>query len=131
MILLCDEDVGTGVPNALRAVGFIAHSLFSLGWQGWPDIDWLTQAGRNGWLVFSCNKRMLNVPREKETIIREKVGIVYFTTGEQSPANMLRVLLNKWETLELVHRTEPRPFARFLSPNGQLRAKYRQFALYS
>ena len=131
MILLCDEDVGTGVPSALHAVGYTAHSLFGLGWQGWPDVDWLTQAGRNGWLVFSCNKRMLNVPREKETIIREKVGIVYFTTGDQSPATMLRVLLNKWDTLELLDRSEPRPFARFLSPNGQLRTRYRQFALYS
>ena len=73
---------------------------------------------------------MLNVPREKETIIREKVGIVYFTTGDQSPATMLRVLLNKWDTLELLDSSEPHPFARFLSPNGQLRTSYRRFALY-
>ena len=79
VILWCDEDVGTGVPNALHAVGYSAYSLFGLGWQGWPDVDWLTHAGRNGWLVVSRNKRMLNVPREKRTIIREKVGVIYFT----------------------------------------------------
>ncbi len=31
--------------------------------------------------------------------------------------------------LELLHETEPRPFAWFLSPNGRLSTQYRHFQL--
>ncbi len=129
MILLCDDDVGTGVPNALWSVGYRAYSLKSLGWRGRPDTWWLARAGDNGWLVFSCNKKMLLVPHERQTIIEYKVGIVFLTNGEETPALMLKVLLNRWEKLEFLHSTTPRPFARFLSPRGVLTEKYRQFRL--
>lgn len=129
MILLCDEDVGTGVPNALTLVGYDARAMVDVGWGGHHDIDWLLRAGRTGWLVFSCNKRMLLVPGERETIIREKVGIVFLTNGEEHPARVLKLLLTKWDALELLDRTEQRPFARFLSPNGRLTSKYRHFQL--
>ena len=59
---------------------------------------------------------MLLVPQERETIVREKVGIVFLTTGEEVPADVLRLLLGKWRDLEILDSTEPRPFARFLSP---------------
>ena len=128
--LLCDEDVGTGVPNALQAVDYRALSLYSVGWGKQPDIAWLAWAGRRGLLVFSCNKRMLLVDIERETIIREKVGIVFLTNGEEHPARVLMLLLRKWSVLELLHATEPRPFVKFLAPYGKLTDRYRQFSLY-
>jgi len=129
LILLCDENLGTGVPQALRLVGFDTRWFVDLGWTGHQDEDWLPRAGRNGWLVFSCNKKMLLVPSERQTIIREKVGIVFLTNGEEYPKRILRLLLTKWETLELVWNTTERPFARFLSPNGRLVSKYRHYQL--
>ena len=129
MILLCDEDVGTGVPNALDLVGLEARALVRLGWGGRPDIEWLAWAGQQGHLVFSCNKKMLLVPSEKDTIIQEKVGIVFLTNGEEHLAKVLRLLLTKWEVLEFLNDTEPRPFARFLSPNGRLTDRYRHYQL--
>lgn len=129
MILLCDENVGTGVPNALKLVGYEAHALYDLGWGGTPDTQWLTRAGQNGWLVYSSNKKMLLVPSEKETIVREKVGIVFLTNGEERIAKVLQLLLSRWEFLDLLDKTEPRPFVRFLSPNGQNSSKYRHYRL--
>ena len=64
MILLCDEDVGAGIPHALSDVGLNALGLYKLGLGGKSDVEWLEVAGRNGWLVFSHNKKMLTVPRE-------------------------------------------------------------------
>ena len=93
MILLCDEDVGTGVPNALDAVGYDARSLKRMTWAGRADEFWLEKAGQLEFLVFSCNKRMLKVTAEREVTIREKVGIVFLTTGEESPPRILRMLL--------------------------------------
>ena len=100
MILLCDEDVGVGVPQALDAVGYDARSLVSMGWGGRPDEFWLTKAGELEWLVQSCNKKMLKVAAEKDTIIRERVGIIFLTSGEEHPPKVLMRLLKKWPDLE-------------------------------
>ena len=118
------------MPEALRLVGYHARALVRLGWGGRPDEEWLAWAGQQGHLVFSFNKRMLLVPRERDTIIREKVGIVFLTSGEEHPAAVLLLLLKKWPDLELLNDTEPRPFAKFLSPNGRFSDRYRRFQLY-
>lgn len=129
MILLCDEDVGTRAPRALGLVGYPAHALFDLGLAGRPDVDWLTFAGREGYLVFSRNYKMLTVRSERETITNEKVGIVFLTSGEESPAMMLRLLLNRWDALDFLDRNEPRPFARFLTPRGHLSNSFNKLQL--
>jgi len=129
LILLCDEDVGTGIPKALKLVGCETRYLYKLGLAGKPDPEWLTKAGRNGWLVFSYNKKILTVPNERETVIREKVGIIFLTNGTEYSHKVLRLLLAKWDTLETLWLTLERPFARFLSPNGRITAKYRDFSL--
>jgi hypothetical protein len=129
LILLCDEDVGTGIPRALGLVGYETRYLHKLGLAGKPDTVWLAIAGRNGWLVFSYNKKMPKVPSERDTIIREKVGIVFLTTGTEYIATVLKLLLSKWDVLESLWDTVQRPFARFLSPNGRISDKYRDFQL--
>ncbi len=129
MILLCDEDIGTGVPNALHAVGYDAHSMVGMGWQGRPDVEWLALAGQAGMLVLSCNKKMLSVPSERQAIIDNKVGIVFLTTGEERPARVLLTLLRRWDALEEIDSATPRPFAKFLSPNGRISDSYRGVGL--
>lgn len=86
MILLCDEDVGTGVPRALSLVRYPAHALYDCGLAGTPDVHWLTIAGQGGLLIFSCDKKMLTVPRERQTILDENVGIVFLTSGFGKPS---------------------------------------------
>ncbi len=129
MRLLCDEDTGTGVPRALRHVGYDAISQYDMTWGGHKDKDWLPRAGELGLLVFSSNKKMLAVPLERQLIIDHKVGIVFLTTGIEHTPAVLRLLLAKWEKLELLHATEPRPFARFLSPSGRFADRYRGLQL--
>ena len=129
MILRCDEDVGTGVPTALTAVGYDARSLVGMSWGGLPDEFWLEKAGQQGWLVLSCNKRMLKVAAERDTIIREQVGIVFLTSGEEQPRKVLLRLLQKWPDLETLWNSTPRPFARFLYANNRLLDKFRDYRL--
>jgi len=127
LILLCDEDVGTSVPRALSLVGYPAHALYDCGLSGTPDVDWLTIAGQLGLFFFSRNKRMLRVPNDRQTIIDENVGIVFLTIGQETPARMLKLLLNIWDKLEFLDNYEPRPFARLLSPNGRMAFSFRNF----
>jgi hypothetical protein len=122
MILLCDEDVGTRVPRALKLVGLKVIPMdkcrFGL---GADDVQWLTGVGESGWLAFSCNKKMLDIPVERDAIIRERVGIVFLTSGQEYLPQVLRLLLNKWEWLEHIDQTTPRPFAYYLYPYGRVK----------
>ena len=129
MKLLCDEDIGTKVPEALHIVGYDARSLVRLGLGGSPDVQWLQQAGQGGWLALSCNKKQLSIAQERRAILDNDVGIVYLTTGEEQLPKVLRLLLTKWEALSKLDAEETRPFARFLSPNGRLAASYRGLSL--
>lgn len=129
MIVLFDEDVGIGIPKALDLVGCETKSLRGLGWAGKPDTWWLGKAGENGWLVFSYNKKMLKVPNERDTIVLQKVGVVFLTSGQEYSRAVLRLLLSKWDTLDLLWQSVERPFARFLSPNGRLSDKYKDYQL--
>jgi hypothetical protein len=72
---------------------------------------------------------MLNVTAERNTIIRECVGIVFLTSGEEHPPTVLLRLLKKWSDLELLWETTPRPFARFLAANNRLSDKFRDYHL--
>jgi len=126
LILLCDECIGTNVPGALHLVRSKTHpyktiSLRQKGWQSWKDPKWLKIAGEKRWLAFSANKRMLQVTEEVETIICEKVGIVFLTSGEEHLDKVLWLLLIKWKWLEDIDEHEQRPFAYFLSPNGRIK----------
>jgi hypothetical protein len=129
LILLCDEDFGTGIPQALTLVGYDARNFVALGWSGKKDVEWLPWVGQAEWLLFSCNKKQLTVPTEWNAIIQNKVGVVYLTSGEEYIAKVLMLLLKKWETLELLWDTTERPFARFLHPNGIITDKYRGLQL--
>ena len=128
MILLCDEDIGRGVPHALSDVGYQTVSIVQQGWMGRPDREWLETAGQNGWLVFSSNKKMLIVPEERAAIERNNVGAVFLTSGEERVARVLQLLLRKWDVLDLLDRTELRPFVRFLNMRGQLLHRYRNLS---
>jgi hypothetical protein len=121
LILYCDEDVGTKVPNALKIVGLQVISAVSRRATSEPDIQWLARAGKKGWLGLSCNKDILNVPEEKDSIILNKTGIVFFTTGDLHPKDKLYLLLRKWKWLEMIDTTMNRPFAFFLSPSGHVK----------
>ena len=89
----------------------------------------VNESGELEFLVLSCNKKMLKVVAEKETIIREGVGIVFLTSGEEHPPTVLLRLLKKWSDLELLWETTRRPFARFLSSNNRLLDKFQDFRL--
>lgn len=125
MVLVFDEDCGTGIPKALWLIGYATHNFVELGWSGKKDVEWLPWVGQNGWLLFSYNKKQLEVPTERNAIIDNRVGVVYLTSGEESAPKVLLLLLKKWGALELLDDGIERPFARFLHPNGHITETYK------
>ena len=122
MILLCDENIGPRVTNALRQLGYDARSFRDLGWLGQPDLNWLPMAGRiSDSLVLSRDKMMLKEKEENQAIIDHNIGIVFLTNGQQSQESLVPLVAASWELLEELHYNTPRPFVRFLTTDGNIR----------
>lgn len=125
MILICDENLGTRVPDSLNLMGRSALSFVNLGWLGLDDVLWLPLAGEiEDSLVLSCGRQIVKKPRESAAIRSNNVGIVCLTDGEQPVADKVRLVLESWSLLEELHLNTPRPFARFLTPEGELLEKF-------
>ena len=125
MILLCDENLGRFIPEELNWKGYDARSSRSLGWLRKPDVDWLPEAGLIAdSLVLSCDRMMIKRRDERQAIISNNVGVVFLTSGEEPVEDVVRLLSANWSLLEQVHLNTSRPFARFLTPDGQLLDEY-------
>ncbi len=125
MILLFDENLGREIPEELNWRGFDARSSRSMGWLGKSDVDWLPEAGRiANSLVVSCDRTMIRKRDERQAIVDNNIGIVFLTSGEETVDNVVKLLSSNWSLLEHIHLNAPRPFARFLTPDGQLLDEY-------
>ena len=120
MIPYFDENMGSRIPAALKMLRLkVISSITKQG--GQDDIDYLKRAGQKGWLAISANKHMLDVQEERNTIISEKVGIVFVTEGQMSRPKLMLLLLKKWDWFEVIEKEEERPFAFYLYPSGKIR----------
>ncbi len=120
MILFFDENLGTKIPSALRGVGLRNVKWFNRAFPtGAEDEVWLEKAGQNGWLVISGNKHMLDVPHERDVIVREKVGIVVLMGEQAKSPDVLALLLRKQKWLEQINAETEKPFAFYLFPSGR------------
>jgi hypothetical protein len=119
--LFFDEDVGKGIPEALRAVGIRDVEYIGrdprLG-KGTPDETWLPFAGQGGYLVFSFNTGILYAEGQRRLLVAERVGAVFLTTGRARSVDVLRLILNEWDWLETIDVSIPRPFACLLTLAG-------------
>ncbi|HET7738320.1 MAG TPA: hypothetical protein VFK32_07085, partial [Tepidiformaceae bacterium] len=122
-----DEDNGTGIPRALRLlriptarIYFPSNEPGALIAKGAKDVERIPRVGREGWLVFSQNRAMLDNERELELLVQHRVGIVFLTNGNQRAHLVMRLLLNRWPWLESVDAGVNRPFAYLLTLYGRV-----------
>ena len=126
MKLFVDEDLGKGIPEALRTievgeVSYVRRAFRKRIRRGENirDEDWIPHAGRGGWLVLSCDTGILEADAQRELWIKENVGGVFLTTGQENKLKVLQLLLRKWDWLETIDEHETRPFAYLMPISGR------------
>ena len=65
------------------------------------------------------------VPHERAVIQKNNLAVVYLTHGEERLPYLLLMLLKKWNEMEILESTTPRPFARFVNIRGQIKNTHR------
>ncbi|TAK22559.1 MAG: hypothetical protein EPO26_10915 [Chloroflexota bacterium] len=122
MKLFVDEDTGASVGRALRQVGvdcaLVARDGFVT--PGTPDIEWIPRITRENRLILSRNSQMLAPRFERQILIENKAALVLLPQHLSALA-LLRLILSRWDCLELAWQTETRPFAFRVALNGHLK----------
>jgi hypothetical protein len=84
------------VPEALRAAGVDIRVHDELFPQGTQDVDWLKEAGANGWVVITRDGRIRYNQLEKQAVIAARLRFFSITssslTGEEAAALILSAL---------------------------------------
>jgi len=120
MRVFVDEDTGSGLGKALRAVGvdgdYVGRGR-SFG-TGVKDEIWIPYAGINRMLVLSRNTGILQSESQRGLLIAGQVGIV-FLPAHLSSIDLLRLVMKKWDWIVAIDETEDRPFAFRLTQYGR------------
>jgi hypothetical protein len=109
------------VANSLRAAGLQLRTLAEVygipADETVPDIDWLTQAGQQGWVVLMKDERIRYRPAERAALIEHRVQAFCLTSGNLRAATMAqRFLAVRDELIEAC--SQPGPFLYAVSPTG-------------
>lgn len=128
MRLFFDEDMGRGIPDALRSIGLGEPpneiNYIRRVWRGRTrvlDEEWIPWAAERDYLAFSCNKGILESDAQRELVKSTGLGIVFLTSGQERSVATLQLILRKWAWLETIDADETRPFAYLLSMSGRPR----------
>jgi len=88
--------------------------------RGTPDEVWLTEAGREGWVVLTRDKRIRYRILERMALESAGVRAFVFTGGNVTMADTAAVLASAIPAMESVVRSEAPPFIFNIGKSGLL-----------
>src|SRR5690349_23202310 len=94
LVFFIDRSLGRKkVPEALRAAGVESRVHYELFSHGTQDVDWLREAGANGWVVITRDDRIRDNQLEKQAVIAARLRFFSITssslTGDEA-ASLIR-----------------------------------------
>jgi len=117
MNMFFDENIGRGVPLALRNVGFrnvryLRETFRKRIRRGERiyDRDWIPMVGQQGWLAITEDLAILDNEDERALLLEHNVGIVFLKAANLPASDVLAFMLRRMKWLEAIDQ-QPRPFA--------------------
>lgn len=87
-----------------------------------PDTHWLREAGNNGWLVITRDRKIRTRPGERGAIMEYGVGCFILTYKQPlTKEEITQMILENIEEMKRRFRQTPRPFIYTVSRRGQFR----------
>lgn len=122
-MIFIDRSIPRGVADALKAIGrddvswledLYAHNV--------KDEEWLPDAGANGWLVLSRDKKIMTRPGQRGLVIRHHVGMFVFNQRhDPSKWDYFKLLGKCLDEMERLFAATERPFIFVVSREGVIR----------
>lgn len=95
--LYFDECTDHETRRALKRMGFCIVPVQ----RREADVMWLRQAGRNGWTVITTDKRIMEVPEEKQAVIDNRVRCFILSPQPEGTWATVRAFVTMWEKIRL------------------------------
>jgi hypothetical protein len=84
------------------------------------DVEWLTVAGGEGWIVFTRDKNIRLRPIERHALISAKVAVFVFTGGNASGAETTEAIVIALPKVDRFVKVTARPFICRITASGQV-----------
>ena len=109
---------GKLVAQALRAAGaaVILHNEVFV--PGTPDIEWLAEAGRRGWIVLTKDEAIRRNPLEKQMFCEHRVRVFVLTRKNLRGEEMARIFATALRGILKRARGIPPPFMFSIASSG-------------
>jgi hypothetical protein len=115
-----DESLDSAsVVTALREAGAAVERLTEHFAKGTADEVWLTEAGRNAWVVLTRDKRTRYRYLERLALKTARVRAFVFTGGNVTGSETGAILAGALSRIERICRTDPGPFIYHIGRSGK------------
>jgi hypothetical protein len=115
-----DESLDSlSVVAALRDAGAIVQRLTERFPRGTPDEVWLAEAGRNGWVVLTRDKRIRYRQLERLALQAAKVRAFVFTGGNVTGEETGAILAGSLDRVTKIARADAGPFIYHIGRSGR------------
>jgi len=124
-MIFIDRSIPRSGARALQAVRDDVKWLEDVFPHNIKDADWLREAGLQGWLVISRDKKIRSRSGERHAIIENGVGC-FCLTQKHNPTRWeyLKLLVNTVDEMEFLFGIRSRPFIYGITTEGTFRELY-------
>ena len=112
------------IPAILSSAGFHVEKFIDHFPKSTPDMEWLQEVGRRGWIVLSKDKMIRKRKLEREALRNAKVGAFILTSGSMTAKETAEAFINAHKGMLRFLEANPRPFIATVSRDGKVRKAF-------
>jgi predicted nuclease of predicted toxin-antitoxin system len=118
---LLDASLGSGkVLRALQAAGAYILLVDDLYPPATADEVWLTEAGKQGWIVLSKDKYIRRRIHERQALLDHDVAAFILTSGSLTGDEMAEIMVKALPKIKAFVANYPRPFIAKVVRSGEV-----------
>ena len=120
-VLFLDECLGTGdVADALREASARVEPLLDHFPAGTPDVDWLPEIGRRGWVLLTKDKWIRRRTVEKRALLSSGIAAFVLSSGDMGGAEMGQAFSKAYSRMRKLLRDYRPPFIAIVRASGSV-----------
>jgi predicted nuclease of predicted toxin-antitoxin system len=120
-VFFLDRSLGKiRIATALRQAGAIVHIHDDYFPPNAKDEDWLTQVGRNGWIVLTKDHRIRYRNLERAALMNAGVGAFILTAGDLQGDEMAKIFVKALPAIAKFLRKHKKPFIARVARDGSV-----------
>ncbi|HEX9939416.1 MAG TPA: hypothetical protein VGB15_19900 [Longimicrobium sp.] len=101
MEFFADRDLGRyEFPGSLRSAGIVVHAHADHFPQNTPDVEWLPEAARRGWVILTNDRKIRSRALELQAVMTSGARVLALVGGSLPAAELARNFINTASKVE-------------------------------